>query len=208
MENLNKMLSYLEDTASYEVVTYEDEREQTRLIDINTVEQAYKIRKALNAFIATLPPKPLQDVDVTTPKDADLVTAYIAVRNKRDEVKEEAKQKEAMYEHRLYQIQAELLRRQNEQGIDQIKVAGVGTAFRQKKTEVSCGDWDMFFGWCVGQIKTHIDAGTDATEVFSFFQKRLTVATVQEYMKNHDGAVPPAVNTMTDYIIAVRKASK
>lgn len=205
---MKNALAWIDGSETYEVIEAGDERQHVAYVEIYDEATAYKIRKALNNFIATLPPKPMQEIDLATPTDADLVKAYIAVRNKRDEVSEEAKQKVSMYEHRLNQIQSELLRRQNEQGIDQIKVSGVGTAFRQKKTEVSCGDWDMFFGWCVGQIKSHLEAGTDPTEVFAFFQKRLTVATVQGYMKDHDGAVPPAVNTMTEYVVAVRKSSK
>jgi hypothetical protein len=203
-----KLLSHPESDCFLLAEDDDDVSIETNVVLELNISDIYKLKNLLVKYIATLPPKPMVDVDVTTPTDADLVKAYVAVRSKRDEVKEEAKQKEAMYEHRLHQIQTELLRRQNAQGIDQIKVAGVGTAFRQKKTEVSCGDWDMFFGWCVGQVKSHLEAGTDPTEVFAFFQKRLTVATVQEYQKNHDGAVPPAVNTMTEYVVAVRKSSK
>jgi hypothetical protein len=205
---MKNALAWIDDSETYEVIEVGDERQHVVYVEIDDEATAYKIRKALNKFITTLPPKPMQEVDLVTPTDADLVKAYIAVRNKRDEVQEEAKQKVAIYEHRLDLIQSELLRRQTEQGIDQIKVNGVGTVYRQKKVNVSCGDWDMFFGWCVGEIKSHLEAGTDPTEVFSFFQKRLTVATVQEYQKAHDGAVPPAVNTMTEYVVAVRKSSK
>ena len=149
-----------------------------------------------------------EDVNLTECRDDELVSAYVLLRDKRAARKEEFESKDSLYADRLDKIQGELLRRQNERGIDQIKVAGVGTAFKTTKMIAQCADWGVFFNWCVSQVQEHTAAGTDPTEVFAFFQKRLTVDTVKQYMEAHEGGVPPAVNAITQYAVSVRRSTK
>lgn len=146
--------------------------------------------------------------EITVARDDELIGAFITLRDKRDVRKKEFEEKDSMYASRLDQLQAELLRRQNERGIDQIKVAGVGTAFKTTKMVAQCADWDVFFDWCISQVDQAREKGGDPKDVFAFFQKRLTVDTVKQFMERNEGGVPPAVNAITQYAVSVRRSSK
>lgn len=150
----------------------------------------------------------MEEVDLTSCRDDEIVGAFIALRDKRDVRKKEWEEKDSKYADRLDKLQGELLRRQNERGIDQIKVAGVGTAFKTTKMIAQCADWDVFFDWCVSQVDDARTKGTDPKDVFAFFQKRLTIDTVKTYMGHNEGGVPPAVNVINQYAVSVRRSSK
>jgi hypothetical protein len=149
-----------------------------------------------------------EEVSLIECRDDELVSAFVLLRDKRDVRKKEFEAKDSLYADRLDKIQGELLRRQNERGIDQIKVAGVGTAFKTTKMIAQCADWDVFFNWCVNEVISASEAGRDPKEVFAFFQKRLTVDTVKQFMEAHEGGVPPAVNAVIQYAVSVRRSTK
>lgn len=177
-------------------------------LKFSTVEEVRAARKAIAAFMDAFPAlfnKPPPEVDLTEPTDGELVTAYIELDDKYKTVKKNYDIREAQYKDRLKAVQAELLRRQTAQGTTQIKVAGVGLAYQSTKMVASCADWDVFFNWSVTQIQKALTEGTDPTAVFAFFQKRLTIDTVKHFMENNEGGVPPAVNTMTEYTVTVRR---
>lgn len=150
----------------------------------------------------------IEEINLSACRDDEIVSAFVMLRDKRDARKKEFEAKDTLYATRLDALQGELLRRQNERGIDQIKVAGVGTAFKTKKMVVQCADWAVFFNWCVEEIKAALTAGRDPTDIFAFFQKRLTVDTVKQFMEAHEGGVPPAVNAITQYAVSVRRSTK
>lgn len=147
-------------------------------------------------------------IDLTECRDDEIVGAFITLRDKRSSRKLEFEAKDSQYGERLDNLQNELLRRQQERGITQIKVAGVGTAFRTTRMVASCGDWEVFYDWCIAKIQQDLESGADAKSVFSFFQKRLTIDTVKQFMEAHGGGVPPAVNTVTQYTVSVNRSSK
>jgi hypothetical protein len=146
-------------------------------------------------------------IDLAEVQDAELVGAFVKLRDKRAERKKEWETKDTQYAERLESIQAELLKRQTDRGIDQIKVTGVGTAFKSKTMVASCADWPVFFDWCIKEIDKTRAAGGDPSEVFAFFQKRLTIDTVKSFMERNEGGVPPAVNALTKYAINVRRST-
>jgi hypothetical protein len=148
-----------------------------------------------------------EPLDLTVFKDDALVSAFIAVRDKREAASKKFKARDVQYSENLDKLRNEILRRQDERGIDSIKITGVGTAFKSTSMVASCGDWDMFYGWCVEDIVKRIQEGRDPKEVFGFFQKRLTLEQVKSYMKDHEGAVPPAVNTVTEYSVSIRRST-
>lgn len=140
-------------------------------------------------------------------RDDELVGAYITLRDKRKDRKVQWETIDNQYAAQLDKIQGELLRRQDERGITQIKVAGVGTAYKSTSVVASCADWDVFNQWLVAQIQGHLENGTDPTQVFAFFQKRLTIDTVKQFMENNEGGVPPAVNVVNSYTVGIRRSS-
>ena len=141
-------------------------------------------------------------------RDADLVSAYVIIRDKRAAAKAEFDKRDTLLAVQLERIESDLLRRYEEQGTTQIKVAGIGTASRTTKTLVTCADWSVFYAWLFKEAKRKEAAGQDPLETYSFFQKRLTQDTVSGYMELHEGNVPPAVNVAKQYAISVRRSTK
>jgi hypothetical protein len=176
-------------------------------IFLGTLADAKAMRKVLEAYIESQPEVEITPIDLKDIRDDDIVGAYIKLRDMRDTAKKKFESRDDKYAARIDSLQMELLRRYEERGIDQIKIAGIGTSFKSTKTVASCGDWDVFFSWCLDQADKLRSEGGDPRDVFAFFQKRLTIDTVKQYMEAHEGGVPPAVNVMQQYTVSVRRST-
>jgi hypothetical protein len=184
-----------------------DTLHKCELLFSGTIADARAMRKALNTYIDAQPAPIEPEVNYKELRDDDIVGAYIKLRDMRSATKDKFEAKDNKYAEKIDALQIELLRRYTERGIDQIKVAGVGTSFRSTKVVASCGDWDVFFTWCIEQIDKSRTEGRDPRDVFAFFQKRLTIDTVKQHMETHEGGVPPAVNVMQQYAVSVRRST-
>lgn len=160
--------------------------------------------KALNEQFLKPPEVSVEELQAAA--DGDLLQAFIALRDRKDANTQVNEKKAAAFEKGLDAISAILIARQQERKIDQISVKGVGTAFRSVRLKVSCGDWTKFHGWLVDQIVERVNANQSTDDLFAFFQRRLTVDTVKQYMKDHEGSVPPAVNALQEYTLNVRRS--
>lgn len=168
--------------------------------DDSSVKQLWQ---ALTAYF-TRPTHAHEDLKTLT--DRDLIEAFIALRDRKEAQSALAEAKDKTFKKGLESISAVLLERQREQGIDAIKVKGVGTAFRAMQTKVSCADWDVFHNWLTKEITDRASNGGDPNVMYSFFQRRLTLDTVKQYMEANEGTVPPAVNAVKEYVINVRRS--
>jgi ClpP class serine protease len=70
-----------------------------------------------------------------------------------------------------------------------------GTVYKRKKIIAQGADWDAFNTWV---------AENDA---FEAYERRIKSTFISQYMEANDGAVPPGVNVLEQYVIAVRKSN-
>ena len=85
-------------------------------------------------------------------------------------------------------------------------VEGVGSVTRITKAKPSSGDWKLTYNFLLDEAIRLREEGKDATEVFSFLQKRLLIKPISDYAKAHEGEVPPGVNVFKTYTVRVQKA--
>ena len=79
---------------------------------------------------------------------ADAVIAkYIALRDKRSDLKKEYEKEDAKYRQAMELAEAWLMKRLDEVGADNLSVKGVGMAILGKDMKVSCKDWRVFNNW-------------------------------------------------------------
>lgn len=123
---------------------------------------------------------------------AKLVKAHINIRNARAELKAEYENKDALLKVKQNKIEAALLAYMNESG----QVSGktpFGSFFKQEEIRPTGSDWGALYEW----IKDN--------DAFDCLEKRITRNFVSQYMKDNNGAVPPGVSVMREFVVRVRR---
>jgi hypothetical protein len=121
-----------------------------------------------------------------------LVTAYRNIRDRKTELNREHDKVIADLDEKIAKLSAVMLSVLNDNNGEGIRTAA-GTFYRELETIPSCQDWDAFYTWI---------AENDA---FDALQRRIKASFVSDYMKEHDGAIPPGVNVFRRYKVGVRK---
>jgi hypothetical protein len=123
----------------------------------------------------------------------ELVKAYLTIRNERDRIESEYKQKDADLKSEMVVLEQAMLAGCNEINADSIKTPQ-GTVMKQLKERFTCSDRDNF-------NKFVVEHG--AVELF---EGRIHQGNFKEFMsgRREDG-LPPGVNVMREFAITVRK---
>jgi hypothetical protein len=123
----------------------------------------------------------------------ELVKAYLTIRNERDRIESEYKDRDAALKEELVVLEQAMLAGCNEINADSIKTSQ-GTVMKQLKERFTCSDRDNF-------NKFVIEHG--AVELF---EGRIHQSNFKEFMSERraDG-LPPGVNVMREFTITVRK---
>jgi hypothetical protein len=130
--------------------------------------------------------------DVT---DDRLVVVFIKIRDAIAEVNKEYDARLKVLKDQKDKVGTELLRRLHERGSKQTKT-DAGTAFISETMAVTIADEDLFGNFVL------------AEQDYSFYQKRVKVEHLKEYMKEHEGMLPPGLNVHRELEINVRRAPK
>ena len=125
-----------------------------------------------------------------------LVKVFIKIRNARSENTREYEAKDAELKASLKLVEVELLRRAQEQGVDGFTVSGVGTTYINEEMHVSIGDDRAFYDF------------VRETGDLDFFERRVTVKHVKEYMDSNADSLPPGLHVFRELRMRVRGASK
>lgn len=120
-----------------------------------------------------------------------IVEKYIALRDKKAEVKKEYEQRVAKITEVMAKAEAVLLKHFDEAGIESVKTAA-GTAYKSHRTNATVADWDSFL--------SHVQRN-DAWELL---EHRAAKKAVEEYKANH-GDIPPGVNWSSEIVVNVRR---
>jgi hypothetical protein len=125
----------------------------------------------------------------------ELVSAYLALRNSRAELKESYEEADAKLKADMDQIEQAMLEICNEVGADSIKTTH-GTLIRNVNERFYCTDWDNFKNYVL------------ENEAVELLERRIHQGNFKEHMTQIEGqGLPPGVNVMREYGITVRKAS-
>lgn len=130
------------------------------------------------------------DKPVVTP--AKRLEQFIAVRDKIEQMKERHKQELAPLNDALIKLNGILLQHCIDQGIDSIKVSGVGTAYKKSTNSASIADPVAF--------QRHV-IGTEAWELADW---KANAPAVAKYIEEH-GDAPPGVNFSVRVNMGVRR---
>lgn len=125
-----------------------------------------------------------------------LTKAYIAIRDKRAEIKKAFDTEYGDLGSKLERLQAELLRFMQENKSEAVKTT-FGTVYRQEEVKPSCSDWTALDAW----EKANPDI--NASDIL---EKRVSKKFITEYMETNDGALPPGISIYREYVARVRRS--
>jgi hypothetical protein len=125
-----------------------------------------------------------------------VIEAFVLLRDKRSELKKEFAAADKILEEKQDRLDAWLLKAMETTGSDQLACKGVGTAFRQMSTKMSCTDWTSFWPK-IGELGR-----------YDFLEKRLSAKAIQEFLDDpaNKGVVLPGITTFNEYKVVVRRA--
>lgn len=123
----------------------------------------------------------------------ELVKAYLTIRNERERIESEYKDRDMQLKADMAIIEQELLAGCNDMKVESVRTDS-GTIIKSLKERYTCADRDNF-------NKFVLEHG--AVELF---EARLHQGNFKEFMseRHHEG-LPPGVNVMREFTITVRK---
>jgi len=123
---------------------------------------------------------------------SEVVEKYLSLRDKRDTINREAKEKAAQINANLEKIEGYILKAFEAQGVESVKTAS-GTAYRATQTSATVADWDSFLAHVV------------ARKEWELLERRCAKKAVETYTEDN-GTLPPGVNWRAENIINVRRS--
>lgn len=124
-----------------------------------------------------------------------LVSAYIKVRDKKNEVTQELKEREAEYDQKLDTIKAALLEHCQDTGVESVRTEA-GTFYRTVKKRFWTSDWGALNQF----ILEH--------EAVDLLEKRIHQGNMKSFLEENPDLLPPGVNADSEYTVNVRRAKK
>lgn len=132
---------------------------------------------------------------MSTEWNADkLIDVYVKIRDKRSEIKKEFEEQDGKLKEQLSVIENELLRRIQAEGGTQFK-SDHGLAYISESLKASFADKATFSNYCEEHDIDPLD----------LMESRVSTRALQEYMDEHEGKVPPGINTFRELNVRVRR---
>lgn len=123
----------------------------------------------------------------------DLVQKFIQLRTKKSQLKAAYDAEVAKYDNLQDKIEALLLLRFSEMGIDSVKT-DQGTAYSSTRTSASLADWDSFKMFCEAQ-----------EDPYQYLDRRANKTAIEQYRAANDD-LPPGINWSETRVINFRKS--
>jgi hypothetical protein len=121
----------------------------------------------------------------------DVVSAYVKLRDKKDAMEAEVKDRTKEIKERLNKMEAWLKEQADAQGVTSFKTKH-GTAFLTTTDYANVADWDSVLEFI------------QANEAYDMLEKRVSKIAVRGYIDTNK-AVPPGINYGTKLEVNVRK---
>jgi hypothetical protein len=122
----------------------------------------------------------------------EIIEKYIELRDKKTELSAAYKKKVAGLDAALDQLEAILLEKLNEIGMDSAK-GSTGTVYKSKRTSATVADWDY--------VLDHIQKN----ELWNMLEKRVSKQAVEQYVEEH-GDLPPGINWREELVVNIRRS--
>lgn len=127
-------------------------------------------------------------------KLSEVVEKYIALRDKKAQLKSEYEGKVAVIDETLNKIEAKLLEVFDQTGMESVKTE-FGTAYKSIRTAASVADRDAFMN--------HVIAHND----WSLLEVRAAKAAVEQYKSANDDQLPPGINWRAETVVNFRRSA-
>lgn len=127
---------------------------------------------------------------------ARLAKAYIAIRDKKSELKKLFDAEYSALGEKMTRLEGEMLREMQNNNCDKIGTE-FGTIYRQEDLKPSVADWSTLDEW----IEANPDVGPS-----DVLEKRISKTFVKQYMDDHEGKLPPGVNVYREFVARVRRS--
>lgn len=125
--------------------------------------------------------------------DADkLVTAYIAMRDRRSELKKQFEDEDGVLRENMDKIEHAILEHCKENNIESLKTTS-GTAYKRVSERYWATDWDAFNQY----VKEH--------DILEVYEKRIAQGNMKQFLEDNPGATPP-INVDRKFTISVRRS--
>ena len=121
-----------------------------------------------------------------------LAKVYLKIRDKRDEIRREAADKEKELGEQLAVLEAEMNEICKAQGMETIRT-GHGTIIRTIKTQYWTNDWESLYE----VIKEH--------DAFGVLFKAINQSNMKQFLEEHPDVMPKGLNVENAYSIVVRR---
>lgn len=122
----------------------------------------------------------------------DVIKAYLALRQKKDEIKDRHKAELAPVNDSIVKLEAWMLNTLNVASVDSMAFKGVGTMFKQLDTSVTVDDWSATLAWI------------QENGLWELLERRVSKTVCTDYIEAH-GLVPPGVKVSQETVVRVRK---
>ena len=122
-----------------------------------------------------------------------LVSAFIKIRDSRDEIRREADQKIKGLEDEMNVINQAILDILKQQGADSIKTPH-GTVYRTVKSRYWTNDWESLYDFI---------AESDA---FDLLEKRIHQSNMKQFLEENPALMPKGINVDSEYQVVVRRS--
>lgn len=123
----------------------------------------------------------------------ELTTKYIALRDRKAEMKKKHEGQLAPIVHAMEVAEAALMAWFNEHNMDSVG-CGAGTAYRAKRTSATVADREAFFAWVIENDAMHM------------LESRAAKTQIDEYVEKSGGDLPPGIKYTVDQTINVRRS--
>ena len=123
----------------------------------------------------------------------EIIAKYIELRDKKDAIKDKAKQETAAIDDLMNRIEAKLLDAFNKLGVDSFKT-GVGTAYTINQTSATVADKEIFMDY----VKDN--------QEWSLLEVRAAKLAVEQFIEAND-KIPPGLNWRTSLAVGIRRKS-
>ena len=130
--------------------------------------------------------------EVTSIPVDEVIVAYIKIRDEIKEKDRQAKEEKARLQEQLSALEAWMLQKMEELGVDRLGANGVGTCFKTVSRKFRVADWDSILEF----IRSN--------EQWSMLEKRISSTAVDGY-ETATGKLPPGVDVFTSLEVSFRR---
>lgn len=126
-------------------------------------------------------------------RTADLAKIYIQLRDRRAQRKAKYDAEDADDKAKQERIEADLLRRFNEEGIESVRTE-FGTAYKTTRRSATVADWDAL-------LNTYIIPN----KAWEMLEHRASKTAVEQY-RDANNALPPGINWSETVVVNVKRS--